>query len=201
MSSLFVAAATLLCLLAMTVFAATARLDGRYIAALIIGLGSGGVLDYLGLQAAPTGIAGVVIGAVGVHLWTRFGTLALSVGLGVLTAQLHELLALEGFDAVTAILAALFVLSALLWTVHKYPNLAPPALHLEAVLLVVVVAVFVGAAPAIVTGWHAATALNVSAAGAATATDSLSTVLLIPICLAPLLLGALYSLWGRRRRC
>lgn len=194
---MFLAATTLLCLLAMTVFAATARLDRRYMLGLVVGVGGGVLLGRFGLQADPSGIAGVVICAVGVHLWTRFSALAPPVGLGVLAVGFHGLLLGQGLPAVAAIVTTLLALGALLWMAHRHPDLATPASHLEAMLLLLVLAVFVGAAPAVVSGWHAATALNVSATPNAAGAD----LLLIPICLAPLVLGALYSMWGRRRRC
>lgn len=196
------AAALLLCLLAMTVFAASVRLGRRSLLALAVGSAAAVLLSYIGLPPDPAGIAAVVIGVVSVHLWTRFSALALPTGLAVLSVSLHGLLLDQGLPGVAVAIAALLVPGTLLWTTHKHPGLANPALHLEAMVLILVLAVVLGAAPAVVTGWHSAIALNASMTSTAPASSDLQpSSWLIPICLAPLLFGALYSLWGRRRRC
>jgi hypothetical protein len=199
-SSLSISAASLLCLLSMAVFAATARLHVRYLLALAAGLGAGSLLALAGRPVGPAEIGCIVIAVVSVHLWTRLGALALPLGVGILAVHWPMLLVVQGAPAPFAVAAVIAATLTLLWIAQRNPQLTSATLQTEATLLVLVMALLVASAPTVAAGWRSAAALNGSTTTApASAAPQAEGLSLLAICLAPMLLGALYSMWRRSR--
>jgi hypothetical protein len=200
MSSLSIGAASLLCLLSLAAFAATAQLHARYLLVLATGTCIGLLLALAGRSVGPAEIGCVVIAVVSVHLWTRLSALALPLGAGILAVHWPMLLVVQGVPGPLALVAAMVVMSALLWIVRRNPQLTSATLQTEALLLVFVMALLVASAPTVAAGWSSAAALNArSAMTPVVSATQAAGLSLLAICLAPMLLGALYSMWRRSR--
>ncbi len=146
-------------------------------------------------------IGSLVIALVCVQLWTRFAIAAAYFGLGLLALVWAQRLTLHGIALPLAALIALATLAIVLWACKRRIRPVNAALQIEALLIVLAAAVVVAAVPAVNSGWHSAAALNAVAQTPATNDIPGGGLALLLICVAPLVLGAAYSVWRRRRRC
>lgn len=198
----FLPATLLLTALAMVVFTTVPLRLAAGVGLLAAGFLIGMLANRGGLFPEPGWIGVVVIGAAAASFHPGRGRHIAACAAGVLAFNLMPLLTLQGAPQWSAFVAVVAVLALAIHASRRHAGFSSPALHAEAMVLVLVIAVIVASAPEIASGWQAATALNASAINRPGADASVVIpVQLTLLCATPLLLGGFYSWWRRHRAC
>jgi hypothetical protein len=202
MSSLSLAATLILDLLALAVFMTAMPRRARDWASMVGAAAVSGALAAYGWIGDAASVGAFVIVLVSLHLWTRWGGFAAACGSGWLIGCTLGALMQFGIGASAATLGALATAAVIVAMSRRRMDSASPTLQVEAMLLLLIFAVLVAAAPDVSAGWYSAVALN-AAQGTEPPRADVSADLksLFSLCGAALACGAGYTIWERRKRC
>lgn len=201
MSSLSSTSGFLLLLMALVVFATAAPLRVRPVLAMSAGAAAGFALAHFGWIGEAMSIGCIVIAVVCLHLWTRWHEAALAVGIGLLVACCQAWLVGHGVGAWLAAVSALLAGMAIVLVCRRHTYAAPGTMQTEAMLLLLVLAVFVAAAPEVTAGWQSAVALNASAIESSAEASLPDLKFPLLLCAVAIAAGAGHSIWERCKRC
>jgi hypothetical protein len=195
-------AALILDLLALAVFVTAMSWRARDWALLLGAAVVSGTLAVYGWIGDAASVGAFVIAFVSLHLWTRWSDFAAAGGAGWLIGCTLGALMQFGVAASAAAFGALTIAAAIFAVSRHRVEEASPTLQLEALLLLLIFAVLVAAAPEVSAGWRSAVALN-AAQGIDPPRADVSADLksLFLLCGAALAGGAGYAMWERRKRC
>ncbi len=188
----------LLCLLAIAAFLPVASPRKSHIVAFVAGLVGAGGLAFAGIALGSGTLASVAIGVASLYLWSPHSQVAAAAGIGFLTIGTGVSLASLGLPLMFSILSGSLYLAAAWSTVRQRVQQPTAALVTEAVVLVAVFALIVGAVPLLVDGWRAAVALNATVQGTTAVSPASDALVLASICAAAMVAGVAYTQWRRR---
>jgi signal transduction histidine kinase len=200
--SLSLAATLSLDLLALAVFMTAMPRRARAWTSMIGAAVASGTLAVFGWLGDAASVGAIVIAFVSLHLWTRCGEFAAACGTGLLIGCTVGALMRFGVEAGPATLGALTIAAVIFAMARHWVEDASPTLQIEAMLLLLIFAVLVAAAPEVAAGWHSAVALN-AAQGIDPPRADVSADLkaLFLLCGVALVGGAGYAIRERRKRC
>ena len=187
----------MLCGVSCAVFAADAARRFSNLISLALGLVAGALLVRADRVPDVVWVGGLVFG---IAVWRltkpgRVAGLASSAAAGLMAAIWASLFQRSGVLTAATVPVVLAVVAVSAWMSARDPKFAPPRIHDEALMLLVLLGAVLAVAPGVAAGWQSALALNLEGKGADAFAVPGWTILVM---LASVSLGGAYALWTRR---